>query len=139
MRSRGGAAAELAELGPPGWYLSGLWVGEDLRGARDPLVGSGRGCIGWRGRPAVTGGLGSPAYHVSAVPAPFGSGFWHWKHLLDTAKLHRGLAWGTAQQSGGSAMARRRKSAGVGVPASEVTHWPRYQLQKEGQVEVGLT
>ena len=134
-----GSSPEYAISGPLGWDLSGLWVGGDLRGARDPLVGSGRGCIGWRGRPAVTGVLGSPAYHVSAVPAPFGSGFWHWKHLLDTAKLHQGLAWATAQQSSGSAMAWRRRSAGVGVPASEVTHWPRYRMQKKGQVEVGLT
>ena len=80
----------------------------------------------------MTGGLGSPAYRVSAVPAPFGSGFRHWEHLLGTAKLHCGLARATAQQSGGSAMARRRRSAGVDVPAPEVTLWPRYRVQKEG-------
>ena len=89
--------------------MSKLWVGEDLRGARVPLVGSGRGCIGRRGRPAVTSGLGSPVYRVSVVLAPFGSGFCHWKHLLDTAKLHRGLARATAQQNSGSAMARQRR------------------------------
>jgi hypothetical protein len=61
------------------------------RGMGNPLVGSGRGGIGRRGWLAVTGGSGSPAYRVSAVPAP------------------------------------------------GVTHWPRYQVQKEVQVMVGLT
>ena len=74
--AQSGSSPEYAASGPPGWDLSGLWVGEDLRGARDPLVGSGKGCIGRRGQPAVTGGLGSSAYCVSTVPDPFGSGFW---------------------------------------------------------------
>ena len=87
----------------------------------------------------MTGGLSSPAYRVSAVLAPFGSGFWHWQHLIDTAKLHRGLARATAQQSGGSTMARQRRSAGVGVPASETTYGPQQLAQKKREIMGMLT
>ena len=111
--------------GIPGVESSCGLAREHARGMRKPPRRSGRGCIGRSGRPAVTGGSGSLAYCVNAIPDPFGSGFfWHWQRLLNTAKLHRGLARATAQQSGGSTMARRRRSASVGVPASEVTHWP---------------
>ena len=85
---RGGELAGVGRNGTPGLGLACGLAWEGLRGARDPLVGSRKGCIGRRGWPAVTGGLGSPAYRVSAVPAPFGSGFRHWEHLLGTAKLH---------------------------------------------------
>ena len=70
---RGGVALgspEIVESDAPGLGLACGLAGEGLRGARDPLVGSRKGCIGRGGWPAVTGGLGSPAYRVSAVPAP---------------------------------------------------------------------
>ena len=78
--------------GIPGVESSCGLAREHARGMRKPPRRSGRGYIGRSGRPVVTGDLGSPAYCVSVVPAPFGLGFWHWQHLLNTAKLHRGLA-----------------------------------------------
>ena len=125
--------------GIPGVESSCGLAREHARGMRKPPRRSGRGCIGRSGRPAVTGGSGSPAYRVSAVPAPFGSGFWHWQHLLNMAKLHRGLVRATAQQSGGSTMARRRRSAGVGVPASGTTYGPQQLAQKKREVVGMLT
>ena len=126
------------ELGPRGGASPGTHQSlarEHARGMRKPPRRSGRGCIGRSGRPAETGGLDSPAHRVSTVP--FGSGFWHWQHLLNTAKLHRGLAQATAQQSGGSIMARRRRSAGVGIPASGTTYGPQ-QLAKKKREVVGM-
>jgi len=88
----------------------------------------------------VTGGSGSLAYCVNAIPDPFGSGFfWHWQRLLNTAKLHQGLARATAQQSDGSTMARQRQSAGVGVPASGTTYGPQQLAQKKREIMGMLT
>ena len=142
LGSRGGASPG-THWSSPNWRPWGrikLRFGrEHARGMRKPPRRSGRGCIGRSGRPAVIGGSGSPVYRVSAVPAPFGSGFWHWQHLLNTAKLHRGLARATAQQSGGSTMVRWWRSAGVGVPASGTTYGPQQLAQKKREVVGMLT
>ena len=125
--------------GIPGVESSCGLARKHARGMRKPPRRSGRGCIGRSGRSAVTGSSGSPAYRVSAVPTPFSSGFWHWQHLLNTAKLHRGLARATAQQSGRSTMVRWRRSAGVGVPASGTTYGPQQLAQKKREVVGMLT
>ena len=64
---RGGAGCSSPEFGKtsaPRLDSSRGLAHEHEHGMANPLVGSVRGYIGRRGRPAVTGGLGSPAYRV---------------------------------------------------------------------------